>query len=50
MADSRIRRSGLTSYMASKLKIEGDLMFASQVATFFRVPQGAPGAGGTPAA
>jgi putative sterol carrier protein len=26
-------------FMSGKLKIEGDLMFASQVATFFRVPQ-----------
>ena len=30
---------GPVLFMAGKLKIEGDLMFASQVATLFRVPQ-----------
>jgi putative sterol carrier protein len=40
---------GPVLFMAGKLKIEGDLMFASQVATFFRIPQAAPGAGGAPA-
>lgn len=30
---------GPVLFMAGKLKIEGDLMFASQVATMFRVPQ-----------
>jgi putative sterol carrier protein len=42
-------QAGPVMFMSGKLKIEGDLMFASQVATFFRVPQtgasGAPGAG-----
>ena len=39
---------GPVLFMAGKLKIEGDLMFASQVATFFRIPQVAPGAGPAP--
>jgi hypothetical protein len=26
-------------FMAGKLKIEGDLMFASQVASMFRIPR-----------
>ena len=30
---------GPVLFMAGKLKIEGDLMFASQVATMFRIPQ-----------
>jgi putative sterol carrier protein len=33
---------GPVLFMAGKLKIEGDLMFASQVATMFRIPQAAP--------
>ena len=32
---------GPVLFMAGKLKIEGDLMFASQVATMFRIPQAA---------
>ena len=32
---------GPVLFMAGKLRIEGDLMFASQVATMFRVPQAA---------
>jgi putative sterol carrier protein len=32
-------QAGPVMFMSGKLKIEGDLMFASQVATFFRVPQ-----------
>jgi putative sterol carrier protein len=32
---------GPVLFMSGQLKIEGDLMFASQVATFFRVPQAA---------
>jgi len=38
---------GPVLFMAGKLRIEGDLMFASQVATMFRIPQSAasePGA------
>lgn len=35
---------GPVLFMSGKLKIEGDLMFASQVATMFRIPQAsAPG-------
>jgi putative sterol carrier protein len=30
---------GPVLFMSGQLKIEGDLMFASQVATFFRIPQ-----------
>jgi putative sterol carrier protein len=40
---------GPVLFMAGKLKIEGDLMFASQVATFFRIPQATGGAGPTAA-
>jgi putative sterol carrier protein len=42
---------GPVLFMAGKLKIEGDLMFASQVATFFRIPQAAsaPPSDGAPA-
>ena len=32
---------GPVLFMAGKLKIEGDLMFASQVATMFKIPQAA---------
>ena len=32
---------GPVLFMSGQLKIEGDLMFASQVATFFRIPQAA---------
>jgi alkyl sulfatase BDS1-like metallo-beta-lactamase superfamily hydrolase len=32
-------QSGPVLFMAGKLKIEGDLMFASQVATMFKIPQ-----------
>jgi putative sterol carrier protein len=32
---------GPVLFMAGKLRIEGDLMFASQVATMFRIPQAA---------
>jgi putative sterol carrier protein len=34
-------QAGPVMFMSGKLKIDGDLMFASQVATFFRVPQAA---------
>jgi len=34
-------RPGPVLFMSGQLKIEGDLMFASQVATFFRIPQAA---------
>jgi putative sterol carrier protein len=34
-------QAGPVMFMSGKLKIEGDLMFASQVATFFRIPQAA---------
>lgn len=34
-------QAGPVLFMSGKLKIEGDLMFASQVATFFRIPQAA---------
>jgi putative sterol carrier protein len=41
-------QAGPVLFMSGKLKIDGDLMFASQVATFFRVPQaGASGGAGT---
>jgi putative sterol carrier protein len=30
---------GPVMFMAGKLRIDGDLMFASQVATFFRIPK-----------
>ena len=33
---------GPVLFMAGKLKIEGDLMFASQVATMFKIPQASP--------
>jgi putative sterol carrier protein len=32
-------QAGPVMFMSGKLKIDGDLMFASQVATFFRIPQ-----------
>jgi putative sterol carrier protein len=32
---------GPVMFMAGKLRIEGDLMFASQVATYFRIPKAA---------
>jgi putative sterol carrier protein len=32
-------QAGPVLFMAGKLKIEGDLMFASQVATMFKIPQ-----------
>ncbi len=34
-------QAGPVLFMAGKLRIEGDLMFASQVATLFRIPQAA---------
>ena len=34
-------QAGPVLFMSGKLKIEGDLMFASQVATYFRIPQAA---------
>jgi len=34
-------QAGPVLFMAGKLKIEGDLMFASQIATMFRIPQAA---------
>ena len=34
-------QSGPAMFMTGKLKIEGDLMFASQVAGFFHIPQAA---------
>ena len=34
---------GPVLFMSGKLRIEGDLMFASQVATMFRIPQAAGG-------
>ena len=33
--------AGPVLFMTGKLKIEGDLMFASQVASFFQIPQAA---------
>ena len=33
------RESGPTLFMTGKLKIEGDLMFASQMTSLFRIPR-----------
>jgi putative sterol carrier protein len=34
--------AGPTLFMSGKLKIEGDLMFAPQIATMFRIPTAPP--------
>jgi putative sterol carrier protein len=42
-------QSGPALFMTGKLKIEGDLMYASQIATLFRIPQSAqPGPSAQP--
>jgi putative sterol carrier protein len=46
-------QSGPALFMTGKLKIEGDLMYASQIASLFRIPQGAKpeaASGGEPSA
>jgi putative sterol carrier protein len=40
-------QSGPALFMTGKLKIEGDLMYASQIATLFRIPQAAQPASGS---
>ena len=40
------KESGPALFMTGKLKIEGDLMFASQMTSFFRMPKAAGGKGG----
>ncbi len=35
------QESGPTMFMTGKLKIEGDLMFASRMTSFFRIPSAA---------
>jgi putative sterol carrier protein len=41
--------AGPMLFMTGKLKIEGDLMFASTMTSLFRIPGGSPASGGAPA-